>query len=254
MKKIALITGASSGLWIDFAIQLADKWYHCILVARSEDKLLAVKKDIENQWWTAEIIVWDLSSQVFCQSLVASVNIHKISVFINNAGFGAHGAFESIDSEHQLNMIDLNCKTVTYLMQQIGFNMMKHHTQWHILNVASTGAFQPWPTMATYFATKAFVLSITHAVRFERKDKHIHVAALCPGPTKTAFFEHSQNKTGSLLLKSMMLSSEVVRIGLEWLFAKKKVIIPGFMNKLTAYLGLFMPVDIVMGVVKKIME
>jgi short-subunit dehydrogenase len=144
-----------------------------------------------------------------------SITNKHISVLINNAGFGANGDFEAIESDRQLNMIDLNCRSLTYLLQTVGQQMLKHQIHGYILNVASTAAFQPGPTMATYFATKAFVLSLTHAVRFERKDKHIHVAALCPGATKTDFFNNSHNNPKSMMLQTMMESADVVKIGLE---------------------------------------
>jgi len=254
MKKNALITWASSWLGVDFAHQLAHRGYHCILVARSEDKLLCVQQDIQSAWGSAEIIVGDLSDQKFCISLMQSITNKHISVLINNAGFGENGDFEVIESDRQLNMIDLNCRSLTYLLQAVGQQMLKHHIHGYILNVASTAAFQPGPTMATYFATKAFVLSLTHSCRFERKDKHIHVAALCPGATKTEFFNNSHNNPKSMMLQTMMESADVVKIGLEWLFSKKKVIIPGFMNKMIAYSGLWSPVDMVMWIVKKIMK
>jgi short-subunit dehydrogenase len=254
MKKNALITWASSGLGVDFAHQLAHSGYHCILVARSEDKLLAVQKDIQSAWGSTEIIVGDLSDQQFCTTMMQKLADKHISVLINNAGFGAHGDFEILDTDRQLNMIDLNCRSLTYLLQVVGQQMLKYNIHGYILNVASTAAFQPGPTMATYFATKAYVLSLTQAVRFERKDKYIHVAVLCPGATKTDFFNNSHNNPKSMMLQTMMESADVVKIGLEWLFSKKKIIIPWFMNKMLYYSGLWSPVDMVMRIVKKMME
>lgn len=251
MKKIALITWASSGLGVDFAHQLVSYGYHCILVARSKDKLLAVKKDIERKWWSAEVIAGDLSDHTFCFDLMKQVAQKPLSLLINNAGFGDHGDFEILDTDHQLNMIDLNCRTLTYLMQETGRQMIQHKTSWYILNVASTAAFQPGPTMATYFATKAFVISLSEAVRYEWKHKHIHVSTLCPGPTKTEFFKNSSNNLHSRMLDNMMESSEVVRSWLEGLFDRKSIIIPWFTNKFLYYVTKFIPNDIIMSVIKK---
>lgn len=130
MKKIALITWASSGLGVDFAYQLVSYGYHCILVARSEDKLLVVKKDIERKWWSAEVIAGDLSDHTFCFDLMKQVAQKPLSLLINNAGFWDHGDFETLDTDHQLNMIDLNCRTLTYLMQETGRQMIQHKTSW----------------------------------------------------------------------------------------------------------------------------
>ncbi len=252
--KTALITWASSGLGVDFAHQLALRGYHCILVARRADKLTDVKKHIESLWWHAEIIVADLSDQGSCDNLIAKLWEREIHVLINNAGYGMHGDFDDLDSDKQLAMIDLNCRALTSLLYAIGKQMITHRIHGHILNVASTAAFQPWPTMSVYFATKAFVLSLSQAVRYERKDKHIAVSALCPGATKTEFFDQSGNNPHSMMLQTMMTSSEVARQWLEWMFRNQDIIIPWWKNIMLYYLTMRSPRALVMSIVKKMMD
>ncbi len=254
MKKIALITWASSGLGIDFARQLSMKWYHCLLTARDQEKLKKVQEELEKSWWSAEIYGADISDMKECLQLANYIvtTYPKIEVVINNAWFGAFGEFQEISLETQLNMVDLNCKALLTLTHSIANTMMQHNTQGYILNVASTAAFQPGPTMATYFATKAFVLSWSQALQFERKTKWIHVTALCPWATKTAFFERSKVADSSQMVQNMMLSDEVVKQWLDWLFMKKSKVIPWFMNKFLYFIWLISPTNLIMWIVKKI--
>jgi short-subunit dehydrogenase len=255
MKPIALITWASSWLGIDFAKQLSKRWYHCLLTARSESKLISVQEDIIAAWWSAEIYIADISDMSACERLSKYVldAYPQIEVVINNAWFGAYGYFQEIDLQTQLNMIDLNCKALLFLTHTLSTQMLLSKTAWYILNVASTAAFQPWPTMATYFASKAFVLSLSQALRFEWKSQGIHVAALCPWATKTAFFDRSNVADSAQMVQGMMRSDAVVKQWLDWLFAKKDVIIPWFMNNVLYYLGLFSPTNMIMWIVQKIM-
>lgn len=255
MQPIALITWASSGLGVDFAKQLSKKGYHCILTARDERKLNLVCQDIISTWWTAEMYVADLSDMESCKRLAQYVvdTYPHIEVLINNAWFGAYGNFQEIALDTQLNMIDLNCKALLALTHTLAKHMLQNNTTGYILNVASTAAFQPGPTMATYFATKAFVLSWSQAVQFERKEQGIQVSTLCPWATKTAFFDRSKVADSSQMVKNMMHSEEVVKQWLDGLFAKKRVIIPWFMNKFLYYIGLISPTDLIMWIVKKIM-
>lgn len=255
MKKIALITWASSGLGVDFARQLSKKWYYCVLTARDQEKLKKVKEELEKNWWSSEIYRADISDMNECFQLAHYIvtTYPNIDVLINNAWFGAYGEFQDISLETQLNMIDLNCKAILTLTHTIGNAMMQHNTQGYILNVASTAAFQPGPTMATYFATKAFVLSWSQALQFERKEKWIQVTALCPWATKTAFFDRSNVADSSQMVQNMMRSDEVVKQWLDWLFMKKSVVIPWFMNTFLYCIWLIMPTKLIMWIVKKIM-
>lgn len=255
MKNIALITWASSWLGVDFAKQLSQQGYHCVLVARDEKRLQEVQVEIDAAGGSADIYIADLSDSDACERLATYVRDRypHIDVLINNAWFGAYGNFQEIDLTTQLNMVEVNCKALLLLMHSIGSQMVLSDRGGYILNVASTAAFQPGPTMATYFATKAFVLSLSEAVRFERKSKGVHVTALCPGATKTAFFDRSKVASSAQMVQRMMRSDEVVNQWLAWLFAKKRVVIPWLMNKMLLYIWCIAPRNMVMSIVQKIM-
>lgn len=256
MKPVALITWASSWLGIDFAKQLSTRGYHCILTARDESKLKKVQQELIENGWSAEIYVADISDMDVCKQLAEHIinNHPNIQVLINNAWFGAYGNFQDIALDTQLNMIDLNCKSLLVLTHIIATHMFHHKTKGYILNVASTAAFQPGPTMATYFATKAFVLSRWQALRYEWNSKGIHITTLCPWATKTAFFDRSKVADSAAMVQNMMQSDEVVKQWLDGLFSKKSVIIPWFMNKFLYYIGLISPTEIIMWIVAKIMK
>jgi short-subunit dehydrogenase len=251
MKKTALITWASMWLGEEFAYQLTQRGYHCILTARSEDKLAQVQKNIISSWWTATYIPGDLSDLAFCAQLVAELNDTPISVLINNAWFGMYGDFLTLEREKQLTMLNLNCNSLTYLTHAFGTLMSRQTDPCFILNIASTASFQPWPTMATYFASKAFVVSLSRALQYELQDTNLHIGVLCPWPTKTEFFNHSNNKKGSLLMQNMMTAHEVVQIWLDNLFKKKTLIIPGMMNTFLYFLSSITPTRLSMSIIKK---
>jgi len=241
MRKTALITGASSGLGKEFAKQLASQDYNLVVVARRENLLLDLKRTLSQVKVTTYAI--DLTSQNAVEQLLKYLqeNQIKIEVLINNAGFGDYDRFDKANISKLQNMIDLNVKVLTDLMYHVGHQMIKRQ-KGYILNIASTAAFQPGPMMATYFATKHYVLALSEAVAYEWKDKGVVVTALCPGATKTEFFDHADMK-GSKMLKSIKLPSaeEVSRFGLENLFKGKTVAIHGFLNRFLVFIGRLSP-------------
>jgi short-subunit dehydrogenase len=163
----------------------------------------------------------------------------EVDGLINNAGFGLHGAFATLDGPKQSEMISLNCLALTELCHAVlpGMIASKHG---QILNVASTAAFQAGPNMAVYYASKAYVLSFSEALHEEVKAHGVHVTALCPGPTATEFFDTAN--AGSILLTKLMRKEEpVVDDGLRALKANKAIVISGIMNKLTAHSARFVP-------------
>jgi short-subunit dehydrogenase len=151
-------------------------------------------------------------------------------VLVNNAGFGLWGKFATLDGPRQRAMIDLNCGTLVELCHMMLGPMLERKSG-AILNVASTAAFQPGPGMATYFATKAFVLSFTEALHEEVASKGIHVTALCPGPTKTEFGEVAGFKGNGAFDRMSARSEDVVAFGLKALDQNRAVAIPGLVNK-----------------------
>lgn len=239
MPKTALITGSTSGLGFEFVKLFANDGYHLVLVARSKQKL----EDIKNSFHDTEITVIckDLTEPNAAKEVIEEVEKHglDIDVLVNNAGFGLLGTFDELDIQKQLNMIQLNIKALTELTYYV-LPKMKHKNSGKILNVASTAAFQPGPTMAVYFATKAYVLSFSEALVEELSDTQIKVTTLCPGPTKTNFGS-TANAEGSKLFNRPMNSETVAKQGYNALMNGKRVVITGKLNKASVLAVRFIP-------------
>jgi len=226
---ITLITGASAGLGAEFARQLVPKGHRLVLVARRKDRIDALAAELGN----ARSLPLDLSEPGAAAKLMADVAAHgeHVATLINNAGFGLTGRFAAQEPQRLRQMIDLNCGVLTELCHAVVPGMIERKGG-AILNVASTAAFQPGPGMAVYFATKAFVLSLTEALHEELRPFGIKVSALCPGPTATEFGEVAG--FGKAIPKfAIAEAGPVVRAGLQGLQRNKAVVIPGLLNKLS---------------------
>ncbi len=186
MGKWAVITGASSGLGAEFAKQLAKRGYKLILTARREDRLKALAGKLKTE---CEIIPADLSQKEECFRFFEAVKEKPIEVFVNNAGFGDCNRFLQGNLEKELSMIDVNI-TAVHILLKLFLQKMAEAGDGYILNVASSAGLLPaGPYMATYYATKAYVTSLTQAVAQELKESgsKVYVGALCPGPVDTEF-------------------------------------------------------------------
>src|SRR3989442_14475888 len=189
-----LITGASSGIGEVFARKLAARGDNVLLVASSEDKLMTLCNELGRiNSIRAQYVAMDLSQPDAPARLFAEAQKREmeIDLLINNAGFGSMGDFTKLDLARELNMLDLNVRALVELTHRF-LGPMRERKRGAIINVASTAGFQPVPFMATYAATKAFVLSFSEALWEENRPHGIHVMALCPGVTQTGFFEASQ--------------------------------------------------------------
>lgn len=242
MKKVALVTGASSGLGVDFARQLSKRGHRLVLAARRKERLDELAGELGN----ARAVAIDLSKSDAAARLMGDleVNGEVVDLLVNNAGFGLIGSFARLDPARLRQMIDLNVGTLTDLCRSVAPGMIERGSG-GMLNVASTAAFQPGPRMAVYFATKAFVLSLTEALHEELKPHGIHVTCLCPGPTRTEFGDVAGFGGNGLFDKVAMTSPAVVEAGLKGLESNKAVVIPGLVNKLTANSGRFAPRSVV---------
>ena len=230
-----LITGASGGIGEAFARRLAAEKRDLFLVARSEGKLrslcdqLSSKHSIIAQYFAADLTQPDSDARVFD---AAQHNGLKIDWLINNAGFGSMGDFADLDRERELAMIDLNIRALVALTHRF-LGPMREKKKGMIINVASTAGEQPLPFMATYAATKAFVSSFSLAIAEENRPFGIQVLALCPGPTRTNFFE-AGNIDKSLAFKGDQTAEEVVAAALAAVGTGKSKVISGWMNWLVA--------------------
>ncbi len=247
--SFALVTGASSGLGKEFTYLLAEKGYNVVLVARSEDKLLEIKKDIQDKYRVRAIVIaMDLSVMNSAELLLETIQKQKIfiDVLINNAGFGKFGNFLQYDAKTYEKMIFLNTVTVTSLVRLFGNGMVKKG-KGKILNVSSTAAFQSLPHFSVYAATKSYVLSLSEAVHYEFRDSGVTVTVLCPGPTATNFGVTAGTRGTKMFNPGGMMDARVVaREGLKGLFKGDMVVVPGKFNKFLAFFAKHLPVKIVM--------
>ena len=242
MTKVTLITGASAGLGVEFARQLAERGVRLVLVARRKDRLSHLAKELGN----ARAVAIDLSKPHATTKLMADIEAagEQVELLVNNAGFGLIGRFAELDAKREREMIDLNVGALTDLCRAVAPGMIERRSG-AILNVASTAAFQPGPKMAVYFATKAFVLSLTEALHEELKPHGIKVSCLCPGPTRTEFGEVAGFGGNGLFDRVAMNAKEVVEIGLKGLDKNNAVVVAGWMNKVTAASTRFAPRSLV---------
>lgn len=233
----ALITGASSGIGLECAKYLASKKIELILVARNKEKLEEVQKQLSTK---TTIVVMDLSSIQKVKELCALIKNESIDILINNAGFGTFGEFNTTDLTKELDMINTNIKAV-HLLTKFVLRTMISKNSGYILNVASSAGLMPGgPLMATYYATKAYVVSLTRSINHELKQSKskVVVSALCPGPVDTNFNNVAGVKFGSKPLNAKY----VARYAIDQMILKNKmIIIPGTKMKLTKFFSRFLP-------------
>ena len=233
----ALVTGASSGLGAEFARQLASRGMHLILVARRQELMEELASELHTRHGTrCEILVADLSDPgepARILDVISSKNI-TIELLVNNAGFGIVGEVDQADVDRILKLIRLNISALTELTYRVLPGMLANG-HGSILNVSSLSAFQPVAYMGAYAASKAFVLHLSEALHCELKDRGITVTAVCPGVTKTNFFDVA-GASGWLQKHASLEVDSVVRTALKALARRHQCAIPGWKNFLLTLL------------------
>lgn len=252
-SSTALVTGASSGIGAEIARELARRGHGSVLVARREDRLRELAAELEESSKVrAEVIGADLATEAGRAHVVAAIGELglQVEILINNAGFGGFGAAHEFGVERQVDMVRLNCETLTYLQATYTEGMVERH-QGAVLNVASTAAFQPLPGSATYAATKAFVLSLSEATHGELKRFGVTLTALCPGPVRTEFGEVAgAGGVEDQLPKPFWTSPEqVAKQAVDGLDKGKRVVVPGILNRAGALGGQHVPRSMMLPVV-----
>lgn len=238
---IALITGASSGIGRDMARILNNLNYDIIITARNEESLKELKKELnEKNNNKVDIYLEDLSKEEECLKLYNEVKekYQNIDLLINNAGFGLCGKMINTDLETEMKMIDTNIKAVHILTKMFLKDMVQRDSG-RILNVASVAAFMAGPLMATYYASKNYVLRFSQAIKEElKKDKsNVKISVLCPGPVNTNF-----NKVANVKFALKSLSSEyVAKYAINKTLKGKFLIIPGWKIKIARFLSKISP-------------
>ena len=253
----ALITGASNGIGLELAKIHASKGGDLVLVARNKSKLDELKISLEKQFNVKVYTIGkDLSAPNAAQEVYDETNHQHIQIdfLINNAGFGDFGMFVDNDWNKELQMINLNITTLTLFTKLYLKDMVKRR-EGKIMNVASTAAFQPGPTMAVYYATKAYVLSFSEAIANEVADKGVTITTLCPGATESGFQAAAAMEESALVKgKKLPTSEEVAVYGYEAMLQGKTVAIHGLMNWMMANSVRFAPRSMVVKIARKIQD
>lgn len=242
----ALITGASSGIGYEMAKYMSSLGYDLILVARDIKRLEQIKEELPTK---VKVIGIDLADEKKIKELFIATRGEEIDVLINNAGFGVFGPFASTELSREINMIDVNIKAV-HILTKLYVKEMKQRNKGYILNVASSAAFQPGPLMASYYASKAYVLRLSEAINEElRKSKSkVKVCCLCPGPVDTNF----NNVAGVNFSIKPLTSKYVAKYAIDQMFKNKMIIVPGLKLKMARFFGRFLSDRKIMKIVYRI--
>lgn len=243
---LALITGASSGIGKNMALYLQTLGYDLILVSREKSKMETIFNKTKTK---VDYIELDLGNEKNCFKLYDIVKNKNIDILINNAGFGDAGHFNKTSLDKELDMINVNIKAYHILTKLFlkDFTEKKHG---RILNVASMAGFMPGPYMATYYATKSYILNLTLAIYEELKQSksNVKISCLCPGPVNTNF-----NKVANVKFSIGSLDSKyVAKYAIDNMFKNKLIIIPGLSMKLNKVVARLSPLKIVLFVNSKI--
>ncbi len=255
--RVALITGATSGIGLELANLLARDGHDLVLVARNADRLDAVAADLRERFGGhVTTIVKDLAQPTAVEEIV--VHLRRggttVHVLVNNAGYAVYGAFAETNLQDELAMMRVNMLAVTHLTKLLLPGMLERRDG-QILNLASIAAFQPGPLMAVYYASKAYVLSFSLAVAEEVRGSGVTVTALCPGPTETGFQERAAIGESRLIKgRKIMDAATVAQAGYAGMLEGAAVVIPGRRNRILAEANRFLPRTLVTRIVHRALE
>lgn len=254
MNNYILITGATSGIGYEMAVQLASMNFNLILTARSEDKLAEMKKSLSLKYNVlVEYFVKDLSDTNQAFELFNEIKSakYKVSHLVNNAGFGDYGNFLETSIEKELNMINLNVSSLVILTKLFAQEMSKNNFG-KIMNVASILSFIPFPYYSVYSATKTFVLAFSETIAAEMQNTGVVVTALCPGTVETPFHTPQMRKTNAMSANKPVPANVVAKVGVNLLLHGKGKKVVGLNNIIIANLPRFTPDNIMMKIKKNL--
>jgi len=231
----ALITGASEGLGLAMAHELAQRGYDIIAVARNKQKLLELKESLDVK---VETFAMDLSDVANCYKLYDSIKGHDVDIVVNNAGFGVYGEFNTSDLDAEMNMVDLNIKALHILTKLFLRDFVKAD-KGYILNVASLAAFMPGPMHAGYYASKAYVVRLTQAIYEELRQSgsNVYIGAFCPGPVRTGF----NKRAGAGFAARGVECGPAAKFAIEKMFKRKLIIMPDASLRIMRVAQRFLP-------------
>ncbi len=241
--ETAVITGASRGIGYELAKQFAADGYDMVLIARSEEQLQTVGKELETTHGiNTSVIVSDLSASDAANTVYERIQSQTrvIDVLVNNAGFGIYGEFVDTKLSEEMNLIHLHILTVTKLTKLIARDMVTRN-HGYILNTASTAGFAPLPKSAVYSAAKHYQRSFSEALAEELADEGVTVTALCPGETDTGFMSRGNYEETGFKKEELMDPTTVAQAGYDGLMNKERIVIPGIKHKIRTFLRRILP-------------
>lgn len=251
MKNIIIITGASSGIGQEFALQIDTAFSNIDeiwLIARREERMEEVAKVMEH---ATRIIPMDVSDEYAMDDLESLMDAEDVVVrmLINAAGFGLMGEFNDIPFEEQNDMLLVNCEALSKLTYMVLPYMARGS---RIIQMASAAAFMPQPGFAVYAATKSYVLSFSRALNRELADRGIYVTAVCPGPVNTEFFDVAEQYGETPMVKklTMITSEKCVSDALRASYFKQDMVVPGFSMKASLLATKLLPHSVVLNITK----
>jgi hypothetical protein len=246
--KWALVTGASAGIGVALARELARHGAKLILTARRRERLEALAAEFAAQGVETRIVVADLNDPAAPQQLYDATRDLAVEILINNAGLGQYGAFHQSQPEQECSMVRVNCEAVVRLSRLFVPRMVERRRGW-LLFLASTASFQPLPYLATYAATKVFDRFFALGLAEEVAPYGIQVTALCPGTTESEFFEVA--RASVFRSRKLQSAEEVARLGIAALVRGQRTILPKPSGRFTAFLVRFLPVGLITRFVEK---
>ena len=248
----ALITGASAGIGLELARLFAADKSNLVLVARRKEKLEELAAELRGkEGIDVRVVAADLGRADAPQAIVDSLARDGVSidVLVNNAGYGALGAFDQLDAARQVEMVQVNVAALTHLTRLVLPGMIERG-RGGVLNVASTAGFQAGPFMAVYYATKAYVISFSEALHDEAAGRGVTVTCLCPGLTATEFAATAKLERSRMVKLPPMTAAEVARIGYRAFRHGKLLVVTGWMNYLGTLGSRYSPRFVARGVAK----
>jgi short-subunit dehydrogenase len=241
----AVVTGASAGIGVEIARELAKRGHAITLVARREERLRSLAADLEGEFGVdTEVFASDLADAAARDRLESDVRGagRSVEILVNNAGFGSRGEFRTNDRGRMVEMVRVNIEAVVDLTSRFLPGMVERG-RGAIVNIASVAAFQPMPGSATYAASKSFVLSFSEALRTEQRGSGVSVTAVCPGPVKTEFTDAAgmgdvESETPDLF---WMTAEQIARHAVDGADHDKRVVVPGPLNRAQSLVGQHAP-------------
>jgi short-subunit dehydrogenase len=252
MKPVTLITGASSGIGAELARAFAAHGHELVLVARRADRLNALADDIAKAGHPRpQVLASDLEQRDAVAKIAAQLQLLELepNFVVNNAGFGLMGDAATLDRDEQLGMIDLNVRALTELSLTFVDSLSRHRGG--LLNVASIAAFLPGPGMAVYYASKAYVLSFTEALRGELGPRGVRVTALCPGPVPSEFQTRAGFEPGFDSAVLNVSAAKVAEEAYRGLMANKRAVLPGLGIKIVPFMLRLFPRGFILAAVTR---